>query len=62
MYHLLRNPFSASVVAFFSVYIFLKATSYKRGDPNHKIIKPSTLVALLVYFIVYYGNREPIMN
>lgn len=61
MHHHLRNPLMASAFAFFTVYFFLKATS-KGNEPNHKFIRPATFVGLLVYIIVYYGNREPIMD
>lgn len=58
MRHLLREPFPASLFAFLVCYAYLKFKSQLNREPNHKFIKPSFLVAVLIYFIVYLGNTN----
>lgn len=60
MRHHLRNPLTASIFAFFVTYIFLKLKSQMAGkeEPNHRYIKPSFLIGILVYFIIYIGNTN----
>jgi hypothetical protein len=63
----LRQPFPAACVAFLAVYLYLTLRVKINGEPqkpNHYYFKPSFLVAVLVYFIVYMGqtDTEPILG
>lgn len=56
----------AAVFSFLVTALYLKLKSQMNGQKmeNHMYIKPSLLVGLLTYFIVYYGNShdEPILK
>jgi uncharacterized membrane protein YphA (DoxX/SURF4 family) len=60
MYHYLREPFSAAVIAaaVTALYIYMRARMNNKEIPNHEFIKPAALVGILVYFIIHLGNSE----
>jgi hypothetical protein len=54
----LRNPLFASIFAALVTILYLYFKSYINGEEyqTSRYMKPATLVAILVYGIVYYGN------
>lgn len=67
MYQYLRQPwsaalFAAAVTAFYR-YITVNMNG-KKELPNHVYLKPAALVAILVYFIVHFGQTysEPLLK
>ena len=67
MHQYLRQPIPAAGIAFMATYAYLKFRTKMSGEPtkpNHYYIKPSFLVAILVYVIIYMGQTqtEPILS
>lgn len=56
----LKNP---AYAALFAGGVTAAAVKFSGTDKkNSDIIKPSVFVAILVYFIMYQGNKEPIIK
>jgi len=58
---ILKNPAYAAAFAGCVTAAAIKFTGTGEKK-NSDIIKPSVFVALLVYFIMYQGNKEPIIK
>ena len=66
MQHYLRQPFPAAIAAAIITWMYMTVKDKMNGvtGKNSRYTKPATLVAILVYFIVYIGhmNTEPLMG
>ena len=67
MYDYLRTPWSAALFAAFvtAAYVYMTVNIHgKKELPNHVYFKPAALVAVLVYFIVHFGQMytEPLLK
>jgi formate hydrogenlyase subunit 4 len=56
----LRNPMFASIFAALITIVYMHIKSYINSEEakTSTYMKPATLVAILVYGIVYYGNTS----